>query len=134
MTTEEPPELILIETSGSCHPLPLVEYFHDHAHFKLTGIFTLIDAAMIDQDFSLGQNITQQIRKNAEKQIRDVVNLLVEQIMFCNHLLITKADKLREGDLTKMAHNIHQFNPFVAVTAVPWGRLAIRAHSRPACL
>ena len=30
MTQENPPELLVIETSGSCHPMPLVEFFSTH--------------------------------------------------------------------------------------------------------
>ena len=41
MLTDRPPELILIETSGSGHPMPLVEFFSTRPEFQLTGVLTL---------------------------------------------------------------------------------------------
>ena len=40
-------KMIIIETSGSCHPLPLVEYFQKQNQVKLTGIFNLVDSLML---------------------------------------------------------------------------------------
>ena len=39
------PELLIIETSGSCHPMPLIEFFSKQSQFKLTGVLTLVDTA-----------------------------------------------------------------------------------------
>ena len=36
------PDMIIIETSGSCHPMPLVKYFKNHEKIKLTGVFVLV--------------------------------------------------------------------------------------------
>ena len=34
------PDLIIIETSGSCHPMPLIKYFKNHNKVYLTGYQT----------------------------------------------------------------------------------------------
>ena len=39
------PELLIIETSGSCHPMPLLEFFSKQSQFKLTGVLNLVDTA-----------------------------------------------------------------------------------------
>ena len=46
------PDLIIIETSGSCHPMPLIKYFKNHNKVNLTGVLALVDSLMISQDFN----------------------------------------------------------------------------------
>ena len=36
------PDIIIVETSGSCHPMPLIKYFKNHERIKLTGFFVLV--------------------------------------------------------------------------------------------
>ena len=125
MVSEGPPELLLIETSGSCHPLPLVEFFSTQPQFKLTGLLTLVDAAMIDQDYDRGELILPTMQRNVQNQRRDTTNLLVEQILFCSHVLLTKADRIDEARIQTIARSISGLNPFVPVMALPWGNLPL---------
>ena len=118
-------DLLIIETSGSCHPMPLVEFFKNRSTFKLTGVLTLVDSAMIDQDYACGEQIFPIMQNNLQKQQRDVTNLLVEQIMFCSHLLLTKVDRIDENKVQTIAKSIHGLNPYVALVSVPWGNLPI---------
>ena len=125
MTQENPPELLVIETSGSCHPMPLVEFFSTHSQFKLTGVLTLVDSAMIDQDYDCGKQLIPTLQRNLQNGQRDTTNLLVEQIMFCSHLLLTKADRIAKDKIKDIAKSIHEINPFVSILSVPWGNLPI---------
>ena len=125
MLSKHQPDLVIIETSGSCHPLPLVEYFRSHPKLSLTGMLTLADSSMLAQDFDYGQQLVPRLQHNFQHKKRDTINLLVEQIMFCSHLILTKADKLEEGKLESIARFIHPLNPYVAVISVPWGKLSI---------
>ena len=119
------PELLVIETSGSCHPMPLVAFFGTQPQFKLTGLLTLVDAAMIDQDYDSGQRILPAMQRNVESQQRDTTNLLVEQILFCSHVLLTKADRIDETRIQVIAKSINGLNPFVPVMSLPWGNLPL---------
>ena len=125
MSADGLPEFIVIETSGSCHPMPLVEFFATHPQFKLTGLLTLVDAAMIDGDYESGQQIMPIMQRNVQNQQRDTTNLLVEQILFCSHVLLTKADRIDEERVQQIAQCIHGLNPFAPVLSVPWGNLPI---------
>ena len=58
------PELIIIETSGSCHPLPLVEYFKNHNKLLLTKIFTLVDCLMLAHDYDHAERLIPQMQNN----------------------------------------------------------------------
>ncbi|MEM8835942.1 MAG: GTP-binding protein [Planctomycetota bacterium] len=119
------PELIIIETSGSCHPLPLIEFFRTQPHLVLIGVLALIDIAMVDQDYNAGELIVPIIQRNQQSEQRDTTNLLVEQVMFCSHLLLTKADRIHVDKLERIAQSIHALNPLVAVFSVPFGNLPI---------
>ena len=119
------PDLLIIETSGSCHPMPLIEFFHTQPNFRLTGVLTLVDSAMIDQDYNCGQQIVPIMQRNLQNHQRDTTNLLVEQVMFCSHLILTKVDRIEEDKLQTIAKSIHDLNPFVSVVSVPFGNLPI---------
>ena len=47
------PDLIIVETSGSCHPMPLIRYFKEHQKVMLTGVLVLIDSLLMAHDLSL---------------------------------------------------------------------------------
>ncbi len=125
VVSDAPPKLILIETSGSCHPMPLVEFFAKHERFRLTGLLALVDAAMIDQDYDGGRRIVPTMQRNLQSDRRDTTNLLVEQIFFCSHLLLTKADRIDENRVRSIAGCVHELNPFVSVMGLPWGNLPL---------
>lgn len=118
-------DLLIIETSGSCHPMPLIELFKFQPDFKLTGVLTLVDSAMIEQDYDCGQQIFPIMQRNLQNQQRDVTNLLVEQIMFCSHLLLTKVDRIEEKKLQAIVKSVHELNPLVSLVSVPWGNFPI---------
>ncbi|MGD1844455.1 MAG: CobW family GTP-binding protein, partial [Salibacteraceae bacterium] len=119
------PELIIIETSGSCHPMPLVEFFKAQSHFKLTGVLVLVDSLMLAHDYEYGRQLVPLMRHNIQHQKRDMVNLLVEQIMFSSHLILTKADRIEQNKLVEMAEFIKPINPLVSILSVLFGQLPI---------
>ncbi|MEM6469978.1 MAG: GTP-binding protein [Planctomycetota bacterium] len=125
MLAESRSDLLIIETSGSCHPMPLIEFFRAEANLRLTGVLTLVDSAMIDQDYDGGKQIFPIMQRNLKDQRRDTTNLLVEQIMFCSHLMLTKVDRIAEGKLQAIAQAVHELNPFVSVASIPFGNLPI---------
>ncbi|MEN0004406.1 MAG: GTP-binding protein [Bacteroidota bacterium] len=125
LLSSQQPDLIIIETSGSCHPMPLIEFFKSQAHLKLTGVLALVDSLMLAHDYNYGQQLIPLMRHNLEHQKRDMINLLVEQIMFCSHLLLTKADRIKKDKLPAIANFIQPINPFVSIFSVLFGQLSI---------
>lgn len=127
LLVSQDPELIVIETSGSCHPLPLVEYFKQQSKVKLTGVFALVDSLMLSHDFNDGASLVPRLQENLNAGKRDMVNLLVEQIMFCSHLLLTKGDRIEKSKLPRIASFIQEINPYAAVHSVFFGKLEIES-------
>ncbi len=121
------PELIIIETSGSCHPMPLIEYFKNHTDVRLTGVFTLVDSLMLAHDYEYGKTLIPKMQQSLVEGKRNTVNLLVEQIMFCSHLILTKGDRIEEGKLPHIASHIRAINPHASTHSVLFGRLKIES-------
>ena len=96
LLTDQKADLIIIETSGSCHPMPLIEFFKSQAHLKLTGVLVLVDSLLLAHDYEYGEQLVPLMQQNLERQQRDMVSLLVEQIMFCSHLILTKGDRIEK--------------------------------------
>lgn len=127
LLTNKTPELIIIETSGSCHPMPLVQYFKEQKQVKLAGVFALVDSLMLAHDFSYGKTLIPKMQENMMSGTRDTVNLLVEQILFCSHLILTKADRIDENKLPDIATYTKQINPLASTHSVRFGKLKIES-------
>ena len=119
------PELIIIETSGSCHPMPLIKYFKGHNKVKLTGVFVLLDSQMITQDFGSGINLIPDMQKNMIDNKRGPINLLVEQILFSSNVFLTKADKVDDDNVKEIYKQVKQINPNTDINSVIYGNLSI---------
>ena len=108
------PELIIIETSGSCHPMPLVQYFKKQKQLILNGVFVLVDSLMLKHDFNYGETLIPKMKQNMAEGKRDTINLLIEQIMFCSHVFITKTDRIENEKLPYISSYIQEINPLKA--------------------
>lgn len=98
----------MIETSGSSHPLPLVEYFKNNAQFALKDVITLVDATWLRDDYRQGSALIPKWQENVQQGVRGVENLLVEQIMFSNRVMLTKTDKVDDNTVRNIAQAIHR--------------------------
>lgn len=121
------PELIIIETSGSCHPMPLINYFKDQPAVKLTGVFVLVDSLMFAHDYKYGESLIPMMQKNMADGKRDITNLLVEQILFCSHLILTKTDRISTEKLPDIATYVQQINPLASTHSVVFGKLRLES-------
>ncbi|MEM6725913.1 MAG: GTP-binding protein [Bacteroidota bacterium] len=127
LINDQHPKLIIIETSGSCHPMPLIEYFEDHPTANLTGVFALVDTLMLAHDFEYGKTLIPKVRQNLLEGKRSTINLLVEQILFCSHLFLTKTDRVPENRLPEIASHIQSINPYASTHSVLFGRLKVES-------
>ena len=119
------PDLVIIETSGSCHPMPLIQYFQKSECFKLTGLLVLVDSLMLKHDYDYGERLVPLMQQNLLSETRNTVNLLVEQVMFCSHLILTKSDRINQDKLSNIANHLKRINPYVSIFSVMFGRIDI---------
>ncbi len=127
LLSNQNPKLVIIETSGSCHPMPLTQYFKKHPQLKLSKILVLLDCLMLAQDHNYGRSIIPQMQDNFTNNTRNILNLMVEQIMFSSHILLTKADRIKESKLSDIASRIKPINPYASINSVHFGKLSIES-------
>ena len=119
------PQLLIIETSGSAHPLPLIDYCRQQSRIKLTGVLSLMDSVMLAQDFAYGQNLVTDLQANLMLGKRDITNLLAEQVLFASHVILTKTERLSPEQTQQIGQALQKINPYVPILAVSWGKLAL---------
>ena len=119
------PDMILIETSGSSHPLLLIKYLYNHDQLYLQSLLSLVDTVMLNNDYDGGKALIPIYQRNLLQNKRGIENLLVEQIMFCSMLLLTKNDRLSSDIVANVAKAIHPLNPYVNITAISWGNIKL---------
>lgn len=116
---------VLIETSGSSHPLPLVEFFKGNKDYSLKGVVTLVDANWLKEDYQFGAELMPKWQENLNNNVRGIENLLVEQILFSNQVFLTKTDKLTAKAVQTIAEAIHPINPYAAISSTAWGNIDV---------
>jgi G3E family GTPase len=125
LIAEDRPTHILVETSGSTHPWPLIEALRQMETVRLHGFLSMVDSVMMQQDYAQGRAVITGLRRNMASGKRGVENLLAEQIMFANRVVLTKIDRLPDGALQQIGQAIHPLNPFAAIVGTKWGGLRL---------
>ncbi len=107
---------LIIETSGSTHPWPLVQEISRRPGFKLDTFVTLIDARALLEDFGAGRLI----RDNAHPQ----ASLMAAQIQMAGVILLTKTEPLTPPSLQLTASHLRALNPQAVLYSVTYGGIS----------
>ncbi|MEM1045660.1 MAG: GTP-binding protein [Pseudomonadota bacterium] len=116
---------IVIETSGSTHPWPLLEAIRTHDGVRLHGFLSVVDTVTLAQDYDLGRAILPAASHNLQANRRGVENLLAEQIMFANRILLSKMDRVPMEHLRAVGEAIHPINPGADILGMQWGNVKL---------
>ena len=116
---------IIIETSGSAHPWPLLEAIRTSDAVQLHGFLSVVDTVTLAQDHDFGRAIVPTASANLAADRRGVANLLAEQIMFANRILLSKMDRLEMEHIRTVAEAIHPINPGADIVAMKWGNVKL---------
>ncbi|MBO9477639.1 GTP-binding protein [Shimia sp. R11_0] len=118
---------VLIETSGSTHPWPLLEALRAHDDLRLHGFLSVVDCLTLAQDHDFGHTIVPGASRNLAAGQRGIENLLAEQIMFCNRILLSKMDRVDQSALHRIAQAVHPINRGADVMGMQWGNLRLES-------
>ena len=119
-------DYIVIEASGICDPAPIAqticsiptlgpEYTKD-AILRLDSIVTVVDALRMRDEFGSGEALTSQ---NIGEE--DIENLVIQQIEFCNTILLNKASEVSAEELEKIKQIIHALQPKAEIITCDYG-------------
>lgn len=126
-------DYLLIESTGISEPLPVAETFtfagEDGVSLgdvaQLDTLVTVVDAASFLRDYASVDDLRERGIALGDEDERSVVDLLVDQVEFCNVLVINKADLVSADDLAYLDAILHHLNPAARILHTTWGRVAI---------
>ena len=108
-------DYILIEASGICEPMPIVQTIammdgtvadsEIPPIVRLDGVVSVVDALRLRDEFASGERLMEDTDED------DIENLLVEQIEFCSTVIINKVDEIDEADLKKVRAVVRALQP-----------------------
>lgn len=106
-------DYIVIEASGICEPEPIAQtitsmkaiggVYTEFGTPRLDCIVTVVDALRMVDEFGCGENLE---RKDLEEE--DIENLIIQQIEFCNILLLNKVADVEPEALEKVKRIIRE--------------------------
>ena len=109
-------DYIVIEASGICEPAPIAQTLCSYAQmvpqFATDGLPTLdcicavVDALRIRDEFDKGDALAHYVPKE-----EDLAALVIEQIEFCNIILLNKASEVSEDELSRIKSIIRAIQP-----------------------
>ncbi|MFD1452812.1 MULTISPECIES: GTP-binding protein [Oceanobacillus] len=111
---------ILIESSGISEPIPVAQtfsYIDDTMGIDLTQycrldtMVTVVDANRFWHDFGSGDSLLDRKQAVSDVDERNIADLLIDQIEFCNVLILNKTDLVKEEDLEKLEKVIRTLQP-----------------------
>jgi len=110
-------DYIVIEASGICEPAPIArticslptisdKFGPNGQNVRLDCITTVVDALRMQSEFSCGEALP---LGNFEED--DLEKLIIEQIEFCNIILLNKSAEVHPDELGKIKQIIHALQP-----------------------
>ena len=120
-------DYIVIEASGICEPEPIAqticsmptleEKYTRHGLPRLDCVVTVVDALRMQNDFG-GKDL---VKGHFEEE--DLENLIIQQIEFCNIVLINKASEVPEQELGRIRQLVHTLNPKARILTCDYGNV-----------
>ncbi|PRD38490.1 UNVERIFIED_CONTAM: yciC [Trichonephila clavipes] len=110
---------LVIESTGISEPLPVAETFtfEDEngvslSEFaRLDTMVTVVDAYNFLKDYSSLDSLTSRGESLGEDDERNVVDLLIDQIEFCDVIVLNKVDLINREEKEKLFGILHSLNP-----------------------
>ena len=121
-------DYIVIEASGICEPAPIAQtiinipslgpdYVKD-GFLQLDCIVTVVDALRMRDEFKNGNDL---MRKNIDEE--DIENLVIQQIEFCNIILLNKASEVSKEELAEVKQIIRAIQPKADIIECDYGNI-----------
>lgn len=123
-------DYIVIEASGICEPAPIAQTISVYPQMypeyakngiaKLDAIVTVCDALRLRDGFAEGTDLT---KGNLGED--DLASLVIQQVEFCNIILLNKADEVSADELVRIKAILRQIQPKAAIVPCNYGDVPI---------
>ncbi|MCS0671239.1 GTP-binding protein [Cytobacillus firmus] len=113
-------DYILIESSGISEPIPVAQTFtymdesmgiNLSRRCTLDTMVTVVDANRFWHDFASGETLLDRKQGTDESDIREVVDLLIDQIEFANVIVLNKMDLVDPESADELKAVLEKLNP-----------------------
>lgn len=119
-------DYIVIEASGICEPAPIAQticsiptlgpQYVKNGVLRLDSIVTVVDALRMKDEFAGGDDL---MKDNIDEE--DLASLVIQQIEFCNIILLNKAAEVEPKDLDKLKYIIKAIQPKAEIFECNYG-------------
>ena len=119
-------DYIVIEASGICEPEPIARTICSIPYMgaeyvangmpRLDCIVTVVDALRMKDEFSCAKSL---LRSNIDEE--DIENLVIQQIEFCNIILLNKASELAPAELGMVKEIVRALQPKAEIIECDYG-------------
>ncbi|MEQ8661900.1 MAG: GTP-binding protein, partial [Gammaproteobacteria bacterium] len=125
-------DYLLIESTGVSEPLPVAETFtfsDEHGRSlseiaRLDTLVTVVDAVNFPRLLAEAESLHDKGMAIADDDERNVADLLIDQVEFCNVIVVTKTDLIDSRAADALIATLRRLNPGAEVTVAEHGRLA----------
>ena len=114
----------MIEASGICEPAPIAQTicnytrmvpFTEDPYPRLDCIVTVVDALRLRDEFASGDELQ---RKDLDEE--DLASLVIQQIEFCNLILLNKASEISAEERSHVRAVIRAIQPTAEIIDCDW--------------
>lgn len=124
---------IVIESTGISEPLPVAETFtfeDEHGvslnqFAQLDTMVTVIDAFNFLKDYASMDMLHERGESLGEEDERCVVDLLIDQIEFCDVLIINKIDLINAEEQQQLLAILHRLNPRAKIQIAEFSKVPL---------
>ena len=123
-------DYILIEASGICEPIPIAQTITVLSEStepyglpkvcRLDNVVTVVDALRLATEFDCGDDLEKE-----EIDEEDIENLIIQQIEFCNTIILNKVDEISKEQLGKVKEVIKKLQPAAEIIETNYGKVEV---------
>ena len=124
-------DYILIEASGICEPLPIaqtISFLEDNLEkqagrkiCRLDNVVTVVDALRLVDEFGSGKDLEKE-----DLDEDDIENLLIQQIEFCNLIILNKIDEVSREQLDEVKAVIRNLQPQARIIETNYAKVDVK--------
>ena len=121
---------IVIEASGICEPLPIVQSIVAIGDMceqngvpkicKLDAVVTVVDAVRLTKEFGCGENLT-----DGDYADEDLENLIFQQLEFCDIIILNKSSDVTKEELARVKAVISKIQPVAKIIETDYANVDI---------
>ena len=112
-------DYLLVESTGISEPMPVAETFtfeDENGQIlsdfsELDTMVTVVDAYNFLRDFNEAEYLKKRDMALDETDDRTITDLLIEQVEFCDVIILNKTDLVSEDDARELEAILHKLNP-----------------------